>query len=131
RKVILMIAGKAVQTFMTELDKQQFLLTDISNMLIEVYMAESAILRASQTAQAQGEEAAKYQIALAKLNLFNAVEIIDKAGKNELYSFVEGDEQRMMLIGLKRFTKYMNTPNPYTLRRVIAKALIEKNDYDF
>ncbi len=131
RKSILMIAGKAVQTFMMDLDKQQFLLTDISNMLIETYMAESTILRASQTAKTQGESAAKYQIALAQLNLYNAVEIIDKAGKNALHSFVAGDEQRMMLMGLKRFTKYVNTPNPYELRKLIAKELINNNDYTF
>lgn len=131
RKVILMIAGKAVQTFMMDLDKQQFLLTDISNMLIETYMAESAILRAAQTAESQGKEAAKYQIALAQLNLYNAISIIDKAGKNALHSFVEGDEQRMMLMGLKRFTKYVNTPNPYELRKIIAKELIDKNNYAF
>ncbi len=131
RKAILMIAGKAVQTFMMDLDKQQFLLTDISNMLIETYMAESAILRASQTVHLQGEAAAKHQIALAQLNLFNAIEIINNAGKNALYSFVEGDEQRMMLMGLKRFTKYANMPNPYELRKMIAKALIDKNEYAF
>ncbi|MFV0530599.1 MAG: acyl-CoA dehydrogenase family protein [Flavobacteriales bacterium] len=129
RKVILMIAGKAVQDFMMELEKQQFLLTDAANALIEIYMAESAILRAIQTAKAQGEEAAKVQIALAQLNLYNAIDIINKSGKNALYSFVEGDEQRGMLMGLKRFTKYINMPNPYELRRTIAKAFIDENGY--
>ena len=102
-----------------------------ADMIIQVYVAESAVLRAEKLATKNGEEAAEYQIAMAKLNLFNAVEIIGKAGREAVISIVEGDEQRMMLMGLKRFTKYVNYPNVIELRKKIANKVIEENKYTF
>ena len=127
----LMIAGKAVEKFGMELDSQQELLMLVADMIIEVYVAESAILRAEKLANKNGEESASCQIAMAKLNLFNAVEKIGKAGKASVISIVEGDEQRMMLMGLKRFTKYVNYPNVIALRKKIADKVIEDNKYSF
>ncbi|RCT55156.1 acyl-CoA dehydrogenase family protein [Winogradskyella sp. KYW1333] len=131
KKVFLMVAGAAVQKFGPELEKYQQLLMNASNILIEIYMAESAILRTEKNAKRFGEEAQKEQIAMAKLYLFNAVEIIKKNGIEGIISFAEGDEQKMMLMGLKRFTKYTNYPNVVELRNTIADKVKAENKYCF
>lgn len=94
-------------------------------------MAESAILRTEKNAQRFGEASQEYQIAMAQLYLFNAVEKINSKGKEAIISFTEGDEQRMMLMGLKRYTKYANLPNIVALREKIADKLSAENTYCF
>jgi hypothetical protein len=107
------------------------LLTAASNILIEIYMAESGILRTEKNAKRFGEDSQKEQIAMAKLYLYNAVEIINRSAKEGIISFAEGDEMRMMLMGLKRFTKYANYPNIVELRNTIAEKLKTENKYCF
>jgi len=94
-------------------------------------MAESTILRTEKNAKRFGEEAQATQIAMARLNLYNAVDIVIKNGKEAIVSFAEGDEQRMMLMGLKRFTKYTNNPNVVALRTQIADKVAADNGYTF
>jgi hypothetical protein len=65
---------------------------------------------------------------MARLNLYKAVEIITTNAKEGIVSFSEGDEQRMMLAGLRRFTKYQQ-PNPIALTEKIAAHFIEKGSY--
>ena len=131
KKVFLMVAGSAVQKFGPDLEKHQQLLLAASNILIEIYMAESTILRTEKNAKRFGEEAQSHQIAMAKLYLYNAIDTITKNAKEGIVSFAEGDEQRMMLMGLKRFTKYTNMPNVVALRTQIADKLSEENEYCF
>ncbi len=131
KKVFLMVAGSAIQKFGTELEQHQQLLTAASNILIETYMAESAILRTEKNAKRFGEDSQKEQIAMTQLYLYNAVDIIIKNAKEGIVSFAEGDEQRMMLMGLKRFTKYANQPNVIGLRNMIAEKLKAENKYCF
>ena len=131
KKAFLMIAGKAVQTYGMELEEHQQLILAAAEVLIEIYMAESAILKAEKVASLSSAESAKGQIAMAKLNLSNAVGIINEKGKEAIVYFADGDEQRMMLMGLKRFTKYTNIPNVISLRKEIAAILIEENKYCF
>lgn len=131
KKVFLMVAGAAVQKFGTELEENQQLLMAASNILIEIYMAESAILRTEKNAKRFGEDKQAEQIAMSKLYLYNAVDIVNKNAKEGIISFAEGDEQRMMLMGLKRFTKYTNQPNVIALRDVIAEKVKEENKYCF
>ena len=131
KKVFLMVAGAAVQKYGPDLESHQQLLMAASNILIEIYMAESTILRTEKNAKRFGEEAQKEQIAMAKLYLYNAVDIIIKNGKEGIVSFAEGDEQKMMLMGLKRFTKYANHPNVVALRNTIADKLKAENKYCF
>ncbi|MCP4055451.1 MAG: acyl-CoA dehydrogenase, partial [Mesoflavibacter sp.] len=95
------------------------------------YMAESAILRTEKNAKRFGEDAQSAQIAMSKLYLYHAVETIEKKGKESIISFAEGDEQRMMLMGLKRFTKYQNYPDIVDLRNEIAEKIKEENKYCF
>jgi len=131
KKVFLMIAGSAVQKYGAELEKHQQLMMAASNILIEVYMAESTILRTEKNAKRYGEETQAIQIAMARLNLYNAVDIVLKNGKEAIVSFAEGDEQRMMLMGLKRFTKYTNFPNVVALRKQIADKVSADGGYTF
>ena len=131
KKVFLMVAGSAVQKFGPDLEEHQQLLLAAADILIEVYMAESGILRAEKNAKRFGVDSQKHQIAMAKLYLYHAVDLITIKAKEGIISFAEGDEQRMMLMGLKRFTKYQNQPNVVELRNTIAEKLTSENKYCF
>ena len=131
KKVFLMVSGAAVQKYGPELEEHQQMLMAASDILIEIYMAESAILRAEKNAKRFGEDAQKEQISMAKLYLYHAVDIIDTKAKLAIISFAEGDEQRMMLMGLKRFTKYQNMPNVVGLRNEIAEKVKAEKKYPF
>ncbi|MEJ8597452.1 acyl-CoA dehydrogenase family protein [Riemerella anatipestifer] len=124
KKVFLMVSGAALQKYMMDIEKQQHLLLNASEILNQIYMAESAILRAEKHYAPDSAEAA-----MAQLNLYKAVEKIIVSAKEGIVSFAEGDEQRMMLSGLRRFTKYTNTPNVIALTEKVAKHFIEKGGY--
>ena len=131
KKAFLMVAGGAVQKYGPELDGHQQLLMAAADILIEIYMAESTILRTEKLAKTKGEAAVKEQIAMAQLYLYKAVDIITQKGKEGIVSFAEGDEQRMMLMGLRRYTKYTNMPNVVGLREIITSKLVAENAYCF
>ena len=131
KKVFLMVAGSAIQKYGPDLEQHQQLLMAAANILNEIYMAESTLLRAEKNAKRFGEDAQEGQIAMAKLYLYNAVEIVTKNGREGIISFAEGDEQRMLLMGLKRFTKYTNYPNVVALRNLIAEKMKAENKYCF
>jgi alkylation response protein AidB-like acyl-CoA dehydrogenase len=131
KKVFLMVAGAAVQKYGPDLDEHQQLLIAASDILIEIYMAESTLLRTEKNAKRFGEAAQEVQIAMAKLYLYNAVSIVEKNGKESIISFAEGDEQRMLLMGLKRFVKYTNYPDIVDLRNLIAEKVTAENKYPF
>ncbi|ASW73761.1 acyl-CoA dehydrogenase [Chryseobacterium piperi] len=124
KKVFLMVSGAALQKYMMDIEKQQHLLLNASEILNQIYMAESAILRAEKHFSPDSVEAA-----MAQLNLYKAVEKIIVAAKEGIISFAEGDEQRMMLSGLRRFTKYTNHPNVVALTEKVAAHYIEKGAY--
>ncbi|MDR6545740.1 alkylation response protein AidB-like acyl-CoA dehydrogenase [Chryseobacterium rhizosphaerae] len=124
KKVFLMVSGAALQKYMMDIEKQQHLLLNASEILNQIYMAESAILRAEKHFSPDSVEAA-----MAQLNLYKAVEKIIVAAKEGIISFAEGDEQRMMLSGLRRFTKYANHPNVVALTEKVAAHYIEKGAY--
>ncbi len=124
KKVFLMVSGAALQKYMMEIEKQQHLLLNASEILNQIYMAESAVLRAEKHFAADSVEAA-----MAQLNLYKAVEKIIVAAKEGIISFAEGDEQRMMLSGLRRFTKYANQPNVIALTEKVAAHFVEKGHY--
>ena len=131
KKLFLMVAGAALQKYGEKIEKHQQLMLAASDILIQIYLAESAILRAEKLAKKEGEDKVKEQIAMAKLNLFHAIDVIETAGKHSIISFSEGDEQRMMLMGLKRYIKYVNMPNIIELRNIIAGKVIKENKYCF
>ena len=129
KKVILMTAGSAVQKLMATLSKEQEILMNISDVAILTYQAESVLLRVKKLIETQGEEASKVQIAIAKAFFYDAADQIAKLGKDAINSFTEGDEAKMMLMGLKRFTK-LESINPKEARQIIAQAAIENGAYN-
>jgi hypothetical protein len=131
KKTFLMIAGAAIQKYGPDLEAHQQLLIASSDILIKIYMAESAILRTEKNAKRFGEDTQASQIAMSKLYLYHAVDKIAEKGKESIISFAEGDEQRMLLMGLKRFTKYENYPNIVHLRDEIAEKVKAEKKYCF
>jgi len=129
KKVFLMIAGTGAQKFGDKLGGQQQLVLDAADILIEIYMAESAILATQKKILQNSDANFEAEIAMSKLNLFNAVEKIKFKATEAIYSIAEGDELRMMMMGVKRFTKYNTIPNLNELRRIIAKKVREDNRY--
>lgn len=128
KKALLMVAGAAVQKFMQSLSKEEEVLMNIADMAIEIYAAESCLLRVEKLVGMQGEAAAGIKLDIARAYLSDAVDRVWKSGKDALNSFGEGDELRMMLMGLKRYTKQ----DPYNIkdaRQRIALHLIENNKY--
>ncbi|MDG2483602.1 MAG: acyl-CoA dehydrogenase family protein [Flavobacteriaceae bacterium] len=131
KKVFLMVAGAGIQKFGPKIEEHQQLMLHAADILIEIYMAESAILRTEKNILRSSAEEQKHQIKMSQLYLYNAVEVISKSAKSGIISFAEGDEQRMMLMGLKRFTKYTNYPNVAELRNSIAEQVNKENAYCF
>jgi alkylation response protein AidB-like acyl-CoA dehydrogenase len=130
KKAVLMVAGAAAQKLMMNLAKEQEILMNIADMLIEVYIAESLLLRVEKLVSMKGETAVQAQLSMLKVYFYDAADKINKSGKDALNSFAEGDELRMMLMGLKRFTK-VEAINCKEERRKIAAQLIEANKYCF
>lgn len=130
KKAGLMVAGAAVQKFMAKLSEEQEVLMNLADMLIEGYVAESALLRVEKMIGTKGEKACEIQKEMAIIYLHGAIERAASAGKAAITSFAEGDELRLMLMGLKRFTKI----EPYNLkeaRRKVANYVIDKGEYPF
>ena len=105
KKAILMTAGAAVQKLMMNLQHEQEILMNIADMMIETFVAESLLLRVMKMADKKGEAATQYQIDMMRCYLNDAIDKVNKSGKEAINAFAAGDEQRMMLLGLKRFTK--------------------------
>ncbi|MDB5112003.1 MAG: fadE, partial [Mucilaginibacter sp.] len=130
KKAVLMVAGAAVQKLMQQLGKEQEVLMNLADMLIELYVSESTQLRVEKLVGLRGEEACKAQLDMMRVYINDAAEKIAKSGKEALNSFAEGDERKMMMMGLKRFTKTEDF-NTTQARRNIAAQLIAENKYCF
>ncbi len=130
KKSILMVAGAAVQKMMMTLGKEQEIIMNIADMAIQTFIAESMLLRVIKSVESTGEENNKVPITMMQVYLNDAVDIVAKNGKEAINAFAEGDEQKMMLLGLKRFTK--TAPfNSKDARRLVAAKLIEEGKYLF
>ncbi|MEY2923603.1 MAG: hypothetical protein RLZZ337_143 [Bacteroidota bacterium] len=130
KKAILLAAGAAAQKYMMELEKQQEVLMNLADMAIDVFTAESTILRTEKLIEMKGEEATSLQIAMTKCFVNDAMEKTYLAGKHAITSFAEDDMLVMMHMGLKRFTKYPMT-NTIFLRKAVAEKVIAENKYCF
>ncbi len=128
KKTVLMVAGSAAQKLTQSLAKEQEILMNIADMAIWAYTAESALLRTMKIVEMKGEGEAADQIAMTKTWLYDTADRINKAGKDAINSFVEGDEARMMLMGLKRFTK-TDGFNVKEARQQVAKTLIDSGKF--
>ncbi|GGC27575.1 acyl-CoA dehydrogenase [Parapedobacter defluvii] len=130
KKVGLLVAGAAVQKLMMTLQKEQEILMNIADIIGYVYLAESVLLRAEKIAGMKEEHTAQGALDMARIYLYTAVDKVYLAGKEALLSFAEGDELKMMLVGLRRFTK----TEPYNIkeaRQRVVKQLIEANGWCF
>lgn len=130
KKSVLMVSGGAAQKLAMTLAKEQEILINIADMAIQTYTAEALLLRAEKYAKLKGEAAAAAHIDMMKAFTYDAAEIIGRCGREALVSFGEGDELRMMLMGMKRFTK-TEPINIKDLRRAIAARVIEANKYPY
>ena len=131
KKVFLMVAGAAVEKYGTELESNQMLLLCAADILIEIYQSESVVYRTLKNIERFGVESQKVQMAMTQLYVFNATEHIERRAKEGIASISEGDEQRGMLMGLKRFTKYQNLPNIVGLKELIAESVKNSDGYVF
>jgi alkylation response protein AidB-like acyl-CoA dehydrogenase len=130
KKTLLMIAGAAVQKLMQSLAKEQEILMNIADIAISTYLAESALLRAEKKIHMKGEAHSELDIEIVRTFFYETACKIEKSARDAIYSFAEGDEARIMLMGLKRFTK-TEIFNVKDARQKIAQRLIEKNKYCF
>ncbi len=121
KKAILMVAGAAVQKLMMGLSDEQEILMNIADMAIVTFNAESALLRVIKMTDKQGEAGVSIQKDMMHVYLNDAVDAVNKAGKEAINAFADGDEQRMMLLGLKRFTKMAPFNSKEARRRIAAK----------
>ena len=128
KKAILMCAGAAVQKLMMKLDSEQEIIMNIADMAIETFNAESALLRVMKLADKKSENEIQFETDIVRVYITDAADKINKYAKDAINAFAEGDEQRMMLLGIKRFTKTepFNTKNA---RRRIADKLIADKKY--
>jgi alkylation response protein AidB-like acyl-CoA dehydrogenase len=130
KKAGLMVAGAAVQKFMMKLSDEQEILMNLADILIECYVAESTLLRVEKNVTLRDDKVTAIQKEMAIIYLHHAVEKAASAARHSITAFAEGDELRLMLLGLKRFTKI----DPYNLkeaRRKVADYVIEKGEYPF
>jgi alkylation response protein AidB-like acyl-CoA dehydrogenase len=129
KKTILLVAGAAAQKLMMQLESEQEILMNLADMSIEVFHAESGLLRAMKAAS-KGDPRASVFADMAKTYLYDAADRINKSGKDAINAFASGDEQRMMLLGVKRFSK-AEPFNSKDARRRVAEVLISANKYPF
>ena len=131
KKIFLMLCGAGMKKFGLDIEKEQEVLLSISDIMIEIYLAESAILRTEKNYKKFGKNSQEGQVSMSQLYLYQSVELVSNRAKELIISLSEGEEQKFLLLGLKRFTKYYNFPKPIELKRKIAKMIIDNNSYCF
>lgn len=130
KKAILMAAGAAVQKLMMKIENEQEVLMNLADMAIETFNAESVLLRVMKMTDQQGETATQLYQDMMRVYLYDAADKVNKSGKDAINAFADGDEQRMILMGLKRFTK-AEPFNTKDARRRIADKMIAEGKYCF
>ncbi len=127
KKAVLMIAGSAVQKFMQKLGNEQEIIMYLTDMIIDIYTAESALLRTLKVAQV-GTKNLEFYEKMCKVYLRDALDRINTNGRNAISAFAEDDELKLLMLGMKRFTK-LDPVNSVAIRREIANKMIEENKY--
>jgi alkylation response protein AidB-like acyl-CoA dehydrogenase len=130
KKAILMTSGAAVQKLMMKIDSEQEVLMNIADMAIETFNAESVLLRVMKIVDQKGEAASQLYLDIMRTYLYDAADKVNKSGKDAVNAFADGDEQRMILMGLKRFTK-TEPFNSKDARRRIADKMVAERKYCF
>ena len=130
KKVFLMVGGKAAMALQDRIEDEQEIMMNLADVMIEIYAAESVLLRTEKLVSQRGEVACAAQIAMSRIYLYEAIDKVDAAAKEAIVSFAKGDEQKVMLMGLKRFTK-PDFINIKELRRQVADVMISEGKYPF
>jgi alkylation response protein AidB-like acyl-CoA dehydrogenase len=130
KKVFLMVGGKAAMALQDKIEDEQEIMMNLADILIEVYAVESAMLRTEKLVSMRGEEACTDYIAMTQIYMSQAVDRVNAAAKEAIASFTKGDEQKVMLMGLKRFTK-MDLVNTKELRRQVADTMIKEGRFPY
>ncbi len=130
KKAFLMVGGKAAMALQDRIEDEQEIMMNLADVMIEIYAAESVLLRTEKLVSQRGEAACAAQIAMTKIYLYEAIDKVEAAAKEAIVSFAKGDEQKVMLMGLKRFTKpdFVNTKE---LRRQVADVMVAEGKYPF
>ncbi len=123
-----MVSGAAVQKYRERLADEQEILGVLSDLVIELFAMESALLRTLKSVERDGEGAVESKSDMVKVYMSDAFARIDLLAKEGLASMEEGDTLWTQLSALKKLTRY--TPSNTTrLRRAIARRIIEAEDY--
>lgn len=130
KKVFLMVGGKAAMALQDRIEDEQEIMMNLADVMIEIYAAESAVLRTEKLVSLKGEAACAPQIAMSRIYLYGAIDKVEAAAKEAIVSFTKGDEQKVLLMGLKRFTK-PDFINIKELRRQVADFMIAEGKYPF
>ena len=128
KKAVLLTAGAAAKKLTTSLSKEQEILMNIADITMETYICESLILRVEKMKQL--DKPYELQNLLMKVYIYDAADRISKWGKDAINAFAEGDEQKAMLMGMKRFSKH-DAFNAKEARQQIAQKLIDEEKYCF
>lgn len=131
KKIALMVLGTAAQKYMMALADQQEILLNCADIIMDAYQMETAILRAKKYAKTNGDETAAKYIDIAAVFCNDAIQRVDIKARNTIAAMSEGDEARILLVALKRFTKNNSPINTIVARQRIANILIEANTYSF
>ena len=129
KKLFLMIIGNVVQKFGNELEKQQQILLSLSDILIEIYFAESALFRTLKNIDREGIESQTTQKNIVEFYVFEAYNIIHKNAREVILSVSEGKEQEQLLKILNEKCSYNSYPNVFDLKTKIADKFIEENTF--
>jgi hypothetical protein len=129
KKIALMVLGTAAQKYSTALPDQQEILLNCADIIIYAYQMETAALRATKFADANGEKTALICIDIASVFCSDAMQRIDMKARNTIAALAEGDERRILLAALKRFTKNNLPVNTIAARQRVADVLIDGNTY--
>ena len=129
KQLFLLLVGNAVQKYGDKLDQQQQVLLALSDILIEVYFAESSLLRTLKNTDRDGQEAQELQQAMVQHYVFEAHNTVLKKAKEVIFSISKDDEQKQLLNVLNRSCTYKNYPNIVTVRTKIADRFIHENSY--
>ena len=133
KKIVLLVAGSAVKMQMDgklNLQEEQEILMNVADIIMDMYVAESLLLRVDRKLSDGHLEHEAADVAMLKLFINDTTHRIAKNGTDALCSFAEGDLLKTFLMGLKRFTKY-SPQNVRDLRRTIAAELIKSNGWCF
>ena len=131
KKIALMVLGTAAQKFMATISDQQEILINCADIIMEAYQMETAIMRAAKFAKVNGDDAAGRQIDMAAVFCNDAIQRVEMKARNTIAAMAEGDDARMLLTALKRFTKNNSPIDTVAARQRIAEPMIAANTYTY